>query len=52
MESFAKDNDFLSVKVFENPKKLIPCGHNVALDNYTGDALIRLDAHAYIFFKY
>lgn len=46
MDSFAKDNDFLSVKVFENPKKLIPCGHNVALDNYTGDALIRLDAHA------
>ncbi len=46
MDSFAKDKDFLSVKVFENPKKLIPCGHNVALDNYTGDALIRLDAHA------
>lgn len=46
MDSFAKDNDFLSVKVFENPKKLIPCGHNVALDNYRGDALIRLDAHA------
>lgn len=47
MEDFsAADNGFLAVKVLENPKKLIPCGHNVALDNYTGDALIRLDAHA------
>lgn len=47
MEDFAtEDNGFLLVKVFENPKKLIPCGHNVALDNYTGDALIRIDAHA------
>ncbi len=46
MDDFAHGNDFLSVKVLENPKKLIPCGHNVALDNYTGDALIRLDAHA------
>ena len=40
------DNDFFSVKLLDNPKRLIPCGHNVALDNYTGDALIRLDAHS------
>lgn len=47
MESFAKeDNGFVSVRVFDNPKRLIPCGHNVALDNYTGDALVRVDAHA------
>lgn len=46
MNDFASNNDFMSVRVFKNPKKLIPCGHNVALDNYTGDALIRLDAHA------
>lgn len=49
MDNFAEqDNGFLSVKVFENPKKLIPCGHNVALDNYTGQALVRIDAHASI----
>ncbi len=49
MENFAKeDNGFVSVRVFDNPKKLIPCGHNVALDNYTGDALVRVDAHASI----
>ncbi len=47
MLAFAKKkNDFHSVKVLDNPQKLIPCGHNVALDNYTGDALVRLDAHA------
>lgn len=46
MTSFAEDNDFYSVKVLDNPGKQIPCGHNVALDNYTGDALIRLDAHS------
>ena len=49
MQEFAtQDNGFLSVRVFDNPKKLIPCGHNVALDNYTGDALVRIDAHASI----
>ena len=47
MEDFAtEDNGFISVRVFDNPKKLIPCGHNIALDNYTGDALVRVDAHA------
>ncbi len=47
MEDFsAEDNGFLAVKVLENPKKIIPCGHNVALENYTGEALVRIDAHA------
>ena len=47
MESFSgEENGFYAVKVLENPKKTIPCGHNVALDNYTGEALVRVDAHA------
>lgn len=47
MQNFANEaSDFLSVKVLSNPKKIIPCGHNVALKNYTGDALVRIDAHA------
>lgn len=47
MNSFAtENNDFFSVKVLKNEKKLIPCGHNVALENYVGEALIRVDAHA------
>lgn len=47
MASFAaEDNGFLRVLVLKNPGKNIPCGHNVALDHYTGDALVRVDAHA------
>ncbi len=47
MDSFAQeDNGFRRVVVLENTKKSIPCGHNVALDNYTGEALLRIDAHA------
>ncbi|MBO5200906.1 MAG: glycosyltransferase family 2 protein [Clostridia bacterium] len=47
MEKFAREHqDYLGVKVLSNFKKIIPCGQNVALDNYSGDALIRIDAHA------
>ncbi len=49
MQNFAyEDHGFLSVKVLDNPKKIIPCGHNVALEHYTGEALVRIDAHASI----
>ena len=49
MESFAaEDNGFLDVKVLKNEKKNIPAGHNVALANQTGDALVRVDAHAFV----
>ncbi len=47
MQDFAaREHDFYRVSVFENTKKNIPSGHNVALKNYTGEALVRLDAHA------
>ena len=47
MQEFAEtQHDFLDIKVLKNEKKNIPSGHNVALLNYTGDAIIRLDAHA------
>lgn len=42
----AESHDFYRVHVLENQKKNIPSGHNVALKHYTGDALVRLDAHA------
>lgn len=49
MKTFASEHDdFYDVKVLDNPKKIIPCGHNVALENYVGEALIRVDAHARI----
>ena len=47
MEEFAREeNDFLRVFVLRNEKKNIPSGNNVALKHYTGDAIIRIDAHA------
>jgi glycosyltransferase involved in cell wall biosynthesis len=49
MERFAEeDHGFCRVRVFDNPKRILPSGWNVALANSTGDAIIRIDAHAYI----
>ncbi len=44
----AEEKSFRRVEVFENPKKTLPCGWNVALDAAQGDALLRVDAHAAI----
>lgn len=50
METFKKKNiqDFFDVKVLSNPKKTQPCGWNVVLNHYKGDAVVRIDAHASI----
>lgn len=49
MQEFAKSkNGFADVKVLSNEKKILPCGCNVMLQNYTGDAIVRIDAHASI----
>lgn len=50
METFRKNNekDFYGVKVLSNPKRTQPCGWNVVLRNYSGDAVVRIDAHASI----
>lgn len=38
-------NDFDRIIVLDNPKKTLPCGWNVALNNVLGDAVLRVDAH-------
>ena len=38
--------DFNSVLVLDNPKRTLPCGWNVALKAVTGEAVLRVDAHA------
>jgi glycosyltransferase involved in cell wall biosynthesis len=50
METFKKNNDvdFFGVSVLSNPKRTQPCGWNVVLNNYHGDAVVRIDAHASI----
>ena len=47
MLDFAKATPF-EVKVLDNPKRWLASGINVALAAATGDAIIRLDAHARI----
>ena len=51
MENFAngpKAKEYRNISVLPNPKGNIPAGNNIALKNYTGDAIIRIDAHARI----
>lgn len=46
MEAFAQSQgDFARVAVLDNPNKTLPYGCNVALAAYTGDAIVRIDAH-------
>ena len=49
IQEFAEGKDateYANVRIFSNPKGNIPAGCNVALKNYAGDAIIRIDAHA------
>lgn len=47
---FAGDNrdKFYDIRVLDNPKKTQPCGWNVAISNYSGEVMIRVDAHGRI----
>lgn len=47
MRAFAKRAPF-ETKVLSNPRRWLACGINIALDAATGDAIVRLDAHARI----
>lgn len=47
MNKFKKTNKtFERICVLENPKKILPCGWNVALKESTGDVILRVDAHS------
>ena len=57
MEEFAASNvhqdgadgyGFANVQVLDNPARIQAAGWNVAIRNFTGDALVRVDAHASI----
>lgn len=43
-----KEVEFKNIQVLLNPKKKLAPGWNVALKNYNGDVIIRIDAHASI----
>lgn len=44
----ANSPQYYSVQVLKNPKKKQAAGWNVAINNYKGDVIIRVDAHAAI----
>ncbi len=48
MEDFAAEHSayYYAVKLLKNEKKTLPYGCNVMLENYSGDAIVRIDAHA------
>lgn len=46
MQEFKDTNpDFYSIQVLDNPKKIQAAGWNVAIRNFSGDVLARIDAH-------
>lgn len=50
MLEYAKENEeeFNRIVVLDNPKRTLPSGWNVALREYKGEAIIKVDAHAVI----
>ena len=44
----SQDNGFYNVQVLDNPKRIQAAGWNVAIQNFTGDVLSRIDAHTHI----
>lgn len=50
MQNFRSENNkgFKQIFVLDNPKKTLPSGWNVALNESNGDIILRLDAHATI----
>ncbi len=41
-------DEYFGIAVLDNPRRIQAAGWNVAIDNFRGDALLRLDAHARI----
>lgn len=53
MDEFKNNNtDFYSIQVFSNPKRTQASGWNIAIDNFTGDVLSRIDAHSKLTFDF
>lgn len=50
MERFAdeREQEFGGVQVLDNPGKILSCGWNVALTHFSGEVILRVDAHSHI----
>ncbi len=40
------EDSFKRIAVLDNPKKTLPCGWNIALEEIQGEAVLRVDAHS------
>ena len=47
-DDFAAQNPHLPVRIFDNPKKIVPTGMNIALNQARGEIIIRIDGHTKI----
>lgn len=53
MQKFKDENsDFYSIQILDNTKKIQAAGWNVAIKNFTGDVLARIDAHTKVTAEY
>lgn len=50
MQAFAKQHgaEFYGVRIVDNPGRIQSCGWNQAIDEFTTEALVRIDAHSSI----
>lgn len=48
MLNFANNNDFAQCLVLDNPRKVLACGWNVALEKAKGEIIIKIDGHGRI----
>jgi len=48
MKDFKDRHPELTIKIFDNPKKTLAPGWNIALANSAGDVILRVDAHSRI----
>ena len=47
-----KNSDFYSIQILSNSKRIQAAGWNIAIQNFTGDVLARIDAHTKVTAEY
>lgn len=48
MQKFSEGHPEFKVSILSNPRKILACGWNIALEKAKGDVVLRVDAHARI----
>ncbi len=48
MNKFAESSDFFRCCILDNPKKVLACGWNIALEEACGEVIVKIDGHGRI----